>query len=1342
MKKRLIGTLLLGALFVSSTSVFVSCKDYDDDINSVSSRVTVLEAAKVDLERKISDLRAEMAQIYATKAELADTALKERQRAIAQEIALGQRITTAQNAVDHLNALIGVKSGDDGSLTGDLAGLTYKEALLKTWAEIKTVDTNLGNRLTTLETDLNLDNPNSALRVYLKNLEDQIAVLNAYHANFTEGDLAATYAQAVALAQAAENNAKTYAEQQATEKANAAEANAKAYALQQAQEKAAAALADAKTYADGKLTEAKNYTDSQIEALDIPGLRQNLQTLSNKVDDLEAALNVLTMVERQLRGLVFRPKGYIDGVEAVKMISLEYWRFHSFTGENWFDLGGQNTGWNKKETKYNETDATFKIADTNKDRNSHDRYLRETVNNNVRSLTRTLDFTADYHLNPSCANISTITKDDVSTVSEDKWFDVTRANDAACGFFVKGITKPGDDGSEAGILKVHYGVTDPTKIAAGDKITVFATQVKYKGTGAASDTTITSDYATLKNEYVNHLVLSHAPKDVAKSLRVIKDGVNDGAVRVRNTHCGQCLLETSTSTAAAPVYDATRTNMHLFATITEAAGFGADDKTDNANNFAPQDSVAYNDQTGVDLLSLVETHYDDQGTHKHKILSDVADYGLEYRFELTYLKYGTNLTSESAHAVIVEKEGKPYLIPWMPTNETRNGVQSAYDPAKADQYQTKQLVGRTPLVRVSLVETSTGDVLDYGYIRFLITDVKDPDPTPSDYRRFISYTGDAWSVDVPWTYTQNCGGATWPGTAFSFTTTWIETELDLYALAGVSKKDFDENWKPDVKTAGGSIMKQYRVGAVNPNNPKERLFVAAVADTGTVTRMPNAEDSESEVLNWVVSANDMRDLVYKAAGSTTRPSALSIAVRYIYDPDGNGVSNNEAKDIYVVFNTGALTVNEAAAITGAVNWANRKNANYWYARNSWEERSGLVEVHANTWTPEDGKKETGKANSVAQPLEQTIQAAFVGNKIVDLTSATDKAAFITFQNAPANFWVDLALEFTLKDKDGNALTKSFKGVYEGKVENFVLKIADGAAGTNKLLKAFWDKNNDQTQQNDEPEMEIAELVYNTNVAADKDINHMSVVYKHTGFAEALLNYKGRKELADDVLTAYVTVTAKYGTCPIPLSCEPIQVRFIRPINVTSNDAEMQDAATANKQIVYLRDLVNLTDWRLVLGTNDYNPFKTNYWYFYNIRAIQVIGTDLTIGAAQNIAQNQNVLTNMNQDPGSVPATKLKDLSQLVEFTVTYNATNVGNGGLYTPVATAAPLQGDFGYIEYTNLGSSVQEFTVRIPLKIIYQWGGNWNDGDNVYTDVDSYKGAIYTTVDIKTKATQARQMK
>ena len=39
MKKRLIGSLLLGAFFVASTSMFVSCKDYDDDIKDLQAQI-------------------------------------------------------------------------------------------------------------------------------------------------------------------------------------------------------------------------------------------------------------------------------------------------------------------------------------------------------------------------------------------------------------------------------------------------------------------------------------------------------------------------------------------------------------------------------------------------------------------------------------------------------------------------------------------------------------------------------------------------------------------------------------------------------------------------------------------------------------------------------------------------------------------------------------------------------------------------------------------------------------------------------------------------------------------------------------------------------------------------------------------------------------------------------------------------------------------------------------------------------------------------------------------------------------------------------------------------------
>jgi hypothetical protein len=42
MKKRLLSSLLLGALLVSSTSVFVSCKDYDDDISNLQQQIDVV----------------------------------------------------------------------------------------------------------------------------------------------------------------------------------------------------------------------------------------------------------------------------------------------------------------------------------------------------------------------------------------------------------------------------------------------------------------------------------------------------------------------------------------------------------------------------------------------------------------------------------------------------------------------------------------------------------------------------------------------------------------------------------------------------------------------------------------------------------------------------------------------------------------------------------------------------------------------------------------------------------------------------------------------------------------------------------------------------------------------------------------------------------------------------------------------------------------------------------------------------------------------------------------------------------------------------------------------------
>src|SRR5574344_1300122 len=610
MKKRLIGALLLGALMVSSSSVFTSCKDYDDDINNVSSRVTVLEQAKVDLEKKIADLRADLQNNYATKAALAaaektaaDATAAEKaraeeaektefNRATAAEKALETRIKTAEDAITALDQLIG------GKLDGEFEGMTYKQALAHTWAKMESVEKNLGDRLTKLEKDLNLEDPESALRVYLKNLEDQLATLNAFKKaldedggaaskNYVDAQdaktLADAKADAKAKADAALKAAKEYsdsnlelAKADATAKANAAETNAKKAAAEYT-DKAIAALRAELNAEILKTKEAlqKELDDSIADVRkDMKVIEDDLNKLSDLIDGMQSQLNVLTFTVRQLKGLVFKPEGYIDGVEALEVFSMQYSRYNNFDGANWI----ANVNWNKMEKSaaidaYNE--VNFVNSETDKDRNEdHVRYAKQD------GLYRVLDFTAQYHLNPSSANLAPITKADVTPIVDNKWFEFTRANEV--GMYVDGIIKPTDEGGIPGLFQVKYKMSNPNKAKTGGQITVFATQVKYHNGDA--DTTITSDYATFRVKYIDGLVLAHAPKEIAPSFR-----------DVRNTHCGQ------NQVTDADGFD--RSNLLLFATITEAAGKGADVK-DVSTGFDAQDSVEYT-SAGLELEKLV-----------------------------------------------------------------------------------------------------------------------------------------------------------------------------------------------------------------------------------------------------------------------------------------------------------------------------------------------------------------------------------------------------------------------------------------------------------------------------------------------------------------------------------------------------------------------------------------------------------------------------------------------------------------------------------------------------------------------------------------------------------------
>jgi len=1033
---------------------------------------------------------------------------------------------------------------------------------------------------------------------------------------------------------------------------------AQTYADQKIAIAKAEAIAEAKKLADAAESAAKSYTDTEIQKLK----DNELKALSNRIDNLQSELNVLNMFVKQLRSLVFIPEGYIDGVEALEVFSLNYWRYNNFTGSTWIDLSTDATKdwyWKQPEktnakNAYNETGFDKTATGKDRDLDHPSRYNKQV------GLYRVLDFTAQYYMNPSNAQLDKITKDNVKPIVEDKWFDVTRGN---IGMSVDDIIKPSDEGGKAGIFQVKYKLTNPNNIETGNKITVFATQVSYKANGA--DTTITSDYATFRNKYIDSLVLAHAPKEIAKSFRGVK-----------NTHCGQCaVVETG------DLYD--HTNNHLFATITEAAGKGEDIKTE-ADGFAPQDSVWYT-SAGLELNKLVETHYRDVNSGKHLWMKDISKYGLHYDFELTYLRYGSNKTSESAHAAIYKKDGKYYLVPWAPkkTNENigqNDGEPNAFDPAtyeeNKEQFQTRQLIGRTPLVRVSLKDAA-GNVLDYGYIRILITDtVATPDGPASPLRRFVEYTAGGYTYNIPWTVKNGC--AAYANPDLQFKNSWIDQQLDIYAFAGISHNEFITGWELEMD---GNVAKQYAVSnKTNNGNARngKAQFTALPTTTeavlGTVTEVPNQNDPETNVLQWIVTSAEA-----KAAfiDKNPRPTSRTIAVRY------RSLDGIEANDIYVIFNTGTISITEAAKITGTINWGDRKNPNYWYDKNGWQERTGLVEVHANVYAVEDEKE---RQTSV---LQQTIAATYMENKIATLKAA-DQDAFITLTNGAGHTGkdLDLRLEFVK-----GALT-SFKGVYtDGKTYQFVPFPANNGMD----LRAFQDKNKNGVQDAGETDQLIAKLVYTD--ANSQDINHMRVEYQKTDFAKALLNYWPHKVLTDDVLTAYVAVKGKIGTCEIELSGDPINIRFLRPINVKENEAEVEDASVNGKQVIFLRDIVKLDDWRD-------EPFKTNYWYYYGVTDIQIVG----VAANANLASNADVLTNMSLDPTAEPTKPLSEVSEMIELKYEPKT--------WTPVRNQAPAEDDFGTLTYTNLGSNVQKFTLKLPVKVKYVWG------------------EVFTTVNVKVKCT------
>ena len=162
---------------------------------------------------------------------------------------------------------------------------------------------------------------------------------------------------------------------------------------------------------------------------------------------------------------------------------------------------------------------------------------------------------------------------------------------------------------------------------------------------------------------------------------------------------------------------------------------------------------------------------------------------------------------------------------------------------------------------------------------------------------------------------------------------------------------------------------------------------------------------------------------------------------------------------------------------------------------------------------------------------------------------------------------------------------------------------------------------------------------------------------------------GEVNTLDKVLTARVKVVATMcDNIDVPVNNKEFDVKFIRPISITDATAKFVDGVTTTAPLK-----LTFVDWRGYNFTGTRVP-TANYFTYYGVKSIAL---DIP-----------NAKTNLNNNWND----KLSDLTNKIKLN--FNA------------PTAAQIAAkDFGTITYSNNGSTVGTFQVKIPATVTYDWG-------------------------------------
>lgn len=804
MKRKIFSKLLMGAFLIASVSMFVSCKDYDDDISKNSQEITALksqlESLKSSLSSELSAAKSELNNALANKANASDLDKKANSSDLTALVARVAALETQIKAIDEC-----ATKSDLDAVKATLAALTGELDKAATPDDIaKAVEAQ--NKI-----------QSEALEAYKKEVESK---------GYLTEDALTQLKKDVADLQDKLSKIDVNAAVEDLQKKSQA-------LLEELQKKVDEQIATMKLFVVGKLTSVVLKPDfywEGIEGVEVPNLHTPIfkpvgkYTFSYFVEGAPKGNELVKVVVDEVMAAPLASKignteylvleTSVDANEVVENGNLcgvrnngkKYSLWQYWDVKQWGDAGVRINSITVPE-------MAAEAAKITKDKAKGALTYVDIMDNPI----------INYHINPSTANIEGAK---IEFYENDAEVYTRNGSNAISPKAVVGTyTKAGENADDphhtniynktTGILSIPFQANWSvvwnmfSKWAYDNNTAAFAEEYKnagntygwhnepewdayqghnddvngqaqsygtsnYKVAWGTEQRTAPLPFIAVQLTTADTLVTSGYAVVVPASIHIcaLADKAPEELINGRRTEFANNHTAGNYSTWKGVIRD-----NHLYETVGYTNGTAANAEHDRGTYGAiPQSathSVAYNGT--IDLKPFIETHYSyttytrygQSNTDQVMTPELMKSLGLSYKFTaINYIK-GENVTGESVHVEEIE-EGV-----FAPRSVTEDGKTITGQTA------TREAIGREPLVRVDLVDAN-GNIVRYGYIKLRIVDVvEDYDPVTITF-------GDQY---------MNCGT--------SVRVTWSQMENLILAKLnegkGLTKQEFERNFRFDAE---------------------------------------------------------------------------------------------------------------------------------------------------------------------------------------------------------------------------------------------------------------------------------------------------------------------------------------------------------------------------------------------------------------------------------------------------------------------------------------------------------------------------------------------------------------